>query len=174
VIDIKTSSGPRRVGMNSSRIVLNCLAVLVGFFGATLALGSLLIMSFHAFGKLPPGFGEAGRAITIGFLVFTALVGCLGYFFFRQAWQHLRNPDLASAKKVIGNFSVFFALFLFGRFTRKWNQQHSHRVEDSILQLAVVFLVLVVVYLFHRFVLKRAIAEAFPKQSATPSSLRTT
>ncbi|MFP5248359.1 MAG: hypothetical protein ACLGP3_00860 [Acidobacteriota bacterium] len=160
--------------MNSSRIVLNCLAVLVGFFGASLALGSLLIMSFHAFGKLPPGFGEAGRAITIGFLVFTALFGCLGYFFFRQAWQHLRKPDLASAKSVIGNFSVFFALFLLGRFNRMWNQQKSHSAEDSILQLAVVSLILLVVYLFHRVVLKRAIAEAFPKQSATPPSLRTT
>ena len=159
--------------MNLCRIVVKCLAVVVGVFGAGLALGSLSFLAYFAFGVLPEKIAGIDKDFVISYLALVALFGGLGYYFLRTAWKHLRRPDLKSAIYVSGTFCFILGICLLTLVRRISGGQKSPDHQDPPNVLALELGVIVSVYLLHRLVLTRLAARAFPAGEApvTPATI---
>lgn len=153
------------------RLLLKVLAVVVGLFGAVLALGNLSFLAYFAFGNLPEGITHTARNLVIGYLALVVLFGGLGYYFLRSGWKHLRKPDLNSANNVSGSFCFILGLWLLTLVTRNRGKPNSPDLQDPTLYLAYELGVIVGCYLFYRLVLKRLAARAFPVSDTPPTPM---
>ncbi len=148
-------------GMNSLRIFVKGLAVVVGLFGASLAAGSLMVLAYFAYGTLSTGVPKAGQDLIIGYLALVALFGGLGYYFLRTAWKHLRRPELNTATNVAGAACATLGFWLLALVSRSMGGAKSTDPKDVTNGLAIQLAVIVACYMLHRLLLKRLVARAY-------------
>lgn len=151
------------------RLFIKILAVVVGFFGISFALGGLLFMGMVASGSLDSRLHRSDTGIFTFFLAAAAITGVLGYLFLREAWRHLRRPDRRSASHV-----VKIASFLFGAELSTFAHKFSLLPKPGgtwgpTIELLWALGILLVCYLFYRLALKPIAAQAFQDTDASPT-----
>jgi NAD/NADP transhydrogenase beta subunit len=156
--------------MNLSRFSVKCLAWVVGFFGAAFAVAGLLMLVSATYGKPPERVNEAMKSAMIAVCAAYALTAILGYLVARQAWKHLRQPDLATANNIVGLASLLLAIEVFQLGIRYSFLPKPGGIWDHGIEWLFGLTVIVAVTLFYRLVLKRLAARAFPPDAAGPAS----
>lgn len=154
--------------MNTSRIFVKGLAVVIGVLGLLWALAGplLLIASTFGYGRERLRQLDAGTLITIGGLAI--LVSVLGGLVAREAWKHLRRPDRGTAAAVI-RLACFITGFEIFQLACRWLALREDAGIDRFrIQGLSGLLLAMVLLLFYRFLMKPLADRAFPTPEPRP------
>ncbi len=134
------------------RRLLNILAVIICAITGLLGAGGALIFV----GALVPLFrnilGFPGDMTGLYFLLIGAGFGFLGFLIASRALLHLRHPDAGTARDMIDTAIILIVIM----------------GVLPLIKSPIVFLIVIGLYVFHRYLVKRVTAQAFPP-SVTPS-----
>ncbi|HWA28912.1 MAG TPA: hypothetical protein VG734_24890 [Lacunisphaera sp.] len=156
--------------MKTLRLLVNCLAAVVGLVGISWALFGPLLLLGMVTGLIPREM-PTERTVLAVIVMGTAVVAVIGGLMLRQAWRHWRQPDQRTAVSVVGMTSLMLGLYSL-QLTNGRNAviPKLEGVQGSLLQHGSTLALIVVCYLVYRLALKPLAARAYPvAATSTPS-----
>jgi hypothetical protein len=152
----------RRGGMNTLRIFVKGLAVVVGLCGAAWAIVGPILLFVVAGGYLPARTPPPSQALLVLVSATSAAMAILGWLIMRQVWIHWRRPDRATALAVVRVAGFFLGGSLLNYANKHAPLPKPDGTWGPMIALCCTLGLVLACYLFYPLVLRRLAERAYP------------